>query len=352
MTTGAGGAGSGGVALAPEAAPETARERLTELMSGWSPRHLIYVAAKLGLAERLADGPHSSSELAAALGAHADTLRRVLRGMVAIGLLTEENDGRFGLEEMGQLLRRDAPEPYGGRVIKSVELGMAWGGLLHAVRTGEHPFAYVFGEGPFAHFARDPATAALGAKLNPGTSWEVAQAIAASYDFSPFDTVVDVGGGNGIVLAAILQRYPHLRGAVLDQPHVVEDARPVLAQYGLDARCDFIAGDFFEVLPSGDVYLLKTILHDWGDTRAVRILEQCRQAMSPRGRILVVEILLPERAVQGAFGFSGDIMMLVETGGRERTEGEFRSLFTAAGFTLTQIQPLHAGQYAGRYLLE
>ncbi|MBI3972539.1 MAG: hypothetical protein HY332_14765 [Chloroflexi bacterium] len=340
-------------AATPQGAREAARERLTQYLSqGGSRRHLIYVAAKLGFAELLADGPRHGHDLAAALGAHEDTLRRVMRGMVAIGLLTEEDDGRFGLDEMGHLLRSDAPEPLGGRVIKRVELGMAWGGLLHAVRTGETPFEHVFGEGPFPHFARDPAVAALGARLNPGTSWEVAQAIAAAYDFAPFATVVDVGGGNGIVLAAILQRYPHLSGAVLDQPHLMEDARQVVAHYGVDARCQFVAGDFFEAVPPGDVYVLKTILHDWDDARAGRILERCRQAMRPRGRVVVVESLLPERAIQGASGFLGDVMMLVETGGRERTEREYRTLFAAAGLALTEIRPLQAGQYAGRSLIE
>jgi hypothetical protein len=330
---------------------EAARERLDQHLNAGIPRHLVFVAAKLGLAELLADGPRSSEDLAAALGAHPDTLRRVLRGTVSIGLLTED-DGRFGLDEMGRLLRGDAPEPLAGRVIKSVELGMAWGGLLNAVVTGEPPFEHVFGEGPFPHFARDPAVAALGARLNPGTSWEVAQAIAAAYDFGSFEAVIDVGGGDGIVLAAILQRYPHLRGAVLDQPHVMEDARQVAARYGVDGRTRLVAGDFFEAVPPGDVYVLKTILHDWDDARAARILQRCREAMSPRGRVLVVEGLLPERAVQGENRFLGDVMMLVETGGRERTEREYRALFAAAGLALSEIRPLHAGHYAGRSLIE
>jgi hypothetical protein len=157
-------------------------------------RHLVYVFAKLGLADLLADGPQPSDALAAAAGAHGPTLRRVLRRMVVIGLLTEAEDGRFGLTEMGRLLRSDAPDGARGRVIKDAELGLAWGGLLHAVRTGGTPFEHVFGEGIFAHFARDPATRP---HLNPGTSWAVAQAIAAAYDFSAVRTVVDDGGGTG-----------------------------------------------------------------------------------------------------------------------------------------------------------
>ncbi|MGH2371297.1 MAG: methyltransferase [Chloroflexota bacterium] len=329
----------------------TARQRLAQHLNAGIPRHLVYVAAKLGLAEVLADGPRSSGELAAALGAHPDTLRRLMRGMVAIGLLTEADDGQFALDEMGYLLRSDPPEPLLGRLIKSVELGMAWGGLLHAVRTGETPFEHVFGEGTFTHFARHPAVAALGSQVNPGSWWEVAQAIAGAYEFSPFETVVDVGGGNGIVLTAILQRYPHLRGAVLDQPHLMEDTRKVMTHYGVDARTQLVPGDFFEGVPQGDVYVLKTILHDWDDARAARILERCRQAMSPRGRVVVVERLLPERAAQGAGGFLGDVMMLVETGGQERTEGEFCALFAAAGLALTDIRPLQADRYAGRYLI-
>jgi hypothetical protein len=263
----------------------------------------------------------------------------------------ETDDGQFGLDEMGYLLRSNAPEPLVGRAIKSVELEMAWGGLLHGVMTGESPFEHVFGEGTFARFARDPYVAALGAQANPGTSWEAAQAIAAAYDFGRFETMVDVGGGNGIVLAAILQRYPRLRGAVLDQPHMMGDARQVVAHFGVDARCDLVPGSFFEAVPAGDVYVLKTILHDWDDARAVRILQRCRQAMSPHGRVLVIELLLPERAIQGG-GFLNDLMMLVETGGRERTEREYRALFAAAGFALAEIRPLDAGEYAGRCLIE
>jgi hypothetical protein len=234
-------------------------------------------------------------------------------------------------------------------VIKDAELGLAWGGLLHAVRTGETPFEHVFGEGVFAHFARDPAARA---HLNPGTSWEVAEAIAAACDFSAVRTVVDVGGGDGIVLAAILRRYPHLRGAVLDQPHLMGRARRVAERYGVAERCELVAGDFFEAVPPGDAYLLKTVLHDWDDARAARILGRCRQAMRGPGRVLAVESLLPERAVPEGPGFRGDVMMLVETGGRERTGAELRALFGAAGMVLTGIRPLAAAGYAGRSLIE
>lgn len=329
----------------------TTRELLERQIGGGIARHLVYVAGKLGLAELLVDAPKSSAELAAVVGAHADTLRRVLRALVGIGLLVEEDGGRFALTEAGRLLRRDAPDALAGRVIKSVELGMAWGGLLNAVMTGERPFEHVFGEGQFARFAGDPAVAALGARQNPGTSWEVAQAIAAAYDFSRFETVIDVGGGDGTVLAAILDRYPHLGGIVLDQPHLMDDARRVAAQYGVEARTRVVGGDFFKAVPAGDVYVLKTILHDWDDAPATRILERCREAMSPHGRVLVVELLLPERATQGG-GFTGDIMMLVETGGRERTEREYGAVFAAAGLELTEVRPLHSGRYAGRFLIE
>lgn len=327
------------------------RDLLDQLLKAGIPRHLVYVAAKLRLADLLAGQPRSAPELATLLGAHADTLRRVLRALVSIGLLAEQHDGRLTPTEAGRLLRLDSPEPLAGQVIKSVELGMAWGGLLDAALTGEPPFRHVFGEEPFPHFAQDPAVAALGARCNPGTSWDVAQAIAASYHFSPFQTVVDVGGGDGTVLAAILQRHPYLNGVVLDQPHLEEDAWRVATHRGVHARTRVNGGDFFEAIPSGDLFLLKTILHDWDDARATRILSNCRRAMPPHGRILVVELLLPERPAEGV-SFTGDIMMLVETGGRERTEPEFSSLFAAAGLQLTRVHPLPPGVYPGRVLLE
>jgi len=313
----------------------------------------VYLAAKLGLAELMTEGEWSVDEVAAALGAHSDTLRRVLRAMASIGLLAEGADGVLTLGEAGRLLRRDASEPVAGRVIKSVELEMAWGGLLNAVMTGEPPFEHVFGERPFAHFARDPLVAALGARLNPGTSWEVAQAIAATYDFSRFESVVDVGGGDGTVLAAILDRNPHLHGTVLDQPHLMFDAQRVASHYGVEDRVRLLGGDFFEAVPAADAYVLKTILHDWDDDRASQILRRCRLGMRTGGRILVVEVMLPERAVAGdGGGFLGDMMMLVETGGRERTEREFRELFAAAGLAVIDVRALQAGHYTGRYLIE
>jgi hypothetical protein len=330
-------------------AVEAALEALRAAAGGdWMARHLVYVFAKPGIADRLLAGPRPAHELATAAGAHAPSLQRVLRGMVAVRLVTEEADGRFALGAAGRLLESRAPHGLRGRVIKDYELEQAWwGGLLHAVRTGEPAFERVFGEGAFARFARDPATYA---HLNPGTSWAVAQAIAAAYDFAPFETVVDVGGGDGIVLATILQRFPHLRGVVLDQPHVVERARPVMERDGVADRCQLVAGDFFEGVPPGDVYVLKTILHDWDDAPAARILRRYRGAMSARGHVLAVESLLPERAAGASH--RSDLMMLVEMGGRERTEGDYRALFATAGLTVTAVWPLEAGHYTGRSLIE
>jgi hypothetical protein len=252
------------------------------------------------------------------------------------------------------LLRSDAPASLAGRVIKRAELEMAWDGLYHAVLTGTPPFEHVFGGPPFPHFASQPAVAALGAALNPGTTWGTAAAIAAAYDFSPFEVVVDVAGGDGTVLAAVLQRHPHLRGVLLDQPHLLADARRVLAGAGLVARCELIGGDMFAAVPPGDVFLLKTVLHDWADDRAGRILTRCREAMRrpATGRVLAIEALLPERVADRPSTVRGDLMMLVETGGRERDAAAFGALFAAAGLRLTAVRPLAAGSYAGRSLIE
>ena len=289
-----------------------------------------------------------------ALRAAAGTLHRVLRGMVAHELLVEDGEGRFGPTEVSALLRRDAPVPLAGRFIKSAELAMAWNGLYHAVMTGTPPFEHVFGDTPFPHFAAQPAVAALGAALNPGTTWETAAAIAAAVDFSPFEVVVDVGGGDGTVLAAVLQRHPHLRGALLDQPHLIGDARRVVAGAGVAARCELIGGDMFAAVPRGDVFLLKTVLHDWADDRAGRILARCREAMRrpESGRVLAIEALLPERVAERPGTVRGDLMMLVETGGRERDAAAFGALFAAAGLAVTAVRPLEAGSYTGRSLIE
>ncbi len=305
--------------------------------------HLLYVAAQLGLADHLNDGPRNSGDMARLIGADARTLHRVMRGLVAAGLLSEDADGRFALTPVGAYLRSDIPGSLRGQIVFEGELARAWSALPHTVRTGENAFRHVFGLGIFDHFARNPAVQAYVARTQGGAASRVAASlVVASYNFAGVGTVVDVGGGRGTLLAAILRAHPTMRGVLFDRPGVVAEARDGLEAAGLGSRCDIVAGDFFQSVPAGgDAYALRRIIHDWDDEQALRILAACRQAMAGQihgqGRLLLIERVMPERVEQAPAVVVADLIMLVETGGRERTVGEYRALLAAAGFRLSRL---------------
>jgi hypothetical protein len=223
----------------------------------------------------------------------------------------------------------------------------SWRELEYCVRTGEPAFRRAFPDGdPFSHVAADPEEAAIFDEAMAAFTRHVAVALAGAYDFSPFRTVVDVGGGNGALLLGLLAAYPHLRGIVFDLPHVAERARAEVAGAGLSARCEVASGSFFESVPAGaDAYVLKHVIHDWNDERAAAILRSCRAAMPAHGRLLIVEGLYPQRidrSFESRGAAANDVNMLVCTGGRQRSEAEFRDLLGASGFRLTRIVPTPA----------
>jgi predicted O-methyltransferase YrrM len=321
--------------------PSTPGERLIHLFRGFWVSQALYVAAELGLADLLADGPRAVDDLAAAAGAHAPSLYRVLRLLASEGVFAEGEDGRFALSPMAAALRRDA----GPARLQVLFLGggASWraaGGLLHTVRTGETAFERVHGVGFFEYYRQHPDERALFDQLMAANTAPQARAVAATYDFSQLGTVVDVGGGRGALAVELLAAHPHLRGVVFDQPAVAADAREAIAAAGLADRCEAVGGDFFAVVPEGgDAYLLKFILHDWDDERSVAILRACRRAVPRAGRLLVVELLLP-RGTAPSFAKTQDVNMLVNLGGRERTEAEYGALYAAAGFALTRAIPV------------
>lgn len=324
--------------------PETPQRRLGRLIGGFHTTQLLYTAARLGLADRLRDGPRRAEELAPALGAHAPSLHRLLRALVEIGALEDAGEGRFGLTELGRLLQEDAPGSmrpvalvYGG------EFYRAWASLLESVQTGETAFERVFGVPFFDYYAQHPEEGEAFDRTMASLSAAMGDRVAAAYDFSGIGTLVDVGGGKGALLAAILKANPGVRGMLFDQPAVIAGAQARIAAEGLAERCRLVGGDFFEAVPpGGDAYLLKWILHDWDDERSVRILQNCRQAMTERARLLVVEVVLPDRTPPRPVGAAIDVHMLALTGGRERTESEYRALLAAGGFRLTRIVPTEA----------
>jgi len=316
-------------------------------ISHYVPRAL-YVAARLGIADHLRDGPRQASDLAAATGSHAGALRRILRLLASVGVFDEAPDGTFSLTELSQCLRADVPGGVRDMVLlfSGTRIQDAWGELEWCVETGEPAFRKRGVQDTFSEMAQNPEQTAIFDAAMANFTRIAAMAVAACYDFSTLRTLVDVGGGNGALLIGILAANPHLHGIVVDQPHAVERARVQIAAAGLAERCRAVAGDFFAEVPSGgDAYVLKHVIHDWPDEQALAILRNCHRAMGAGGKLLLVEGVYPRRvdrswASRGAA--ANDVNMLVATGGRQRSEEEFRSLYEAAGFSLTRIVPTPA----------
>jgi hypothetical protein len=317
---------------------------LFRMVTGYYVSRAIYVAARLGIADLLAEGRRSHDELAKATGAHADSLRRVLRLLASAGVFIEEDDGKFALTPIGACLRSDVP---GSMRAAALLFGgitqQAWGDLLHSVETGESAFRRVFGMDSFDYMAEHPDEAANFDAAMAGFTKHIAIAVVAAYDFSPFRRIVDVGGGNGALLAGILRANPTLTGIVFELPDVAIRTREQIHKLGLAGRCEIVGGDFFKEVPSGgDAYLLKHVIHDWNDHRATEILRTCRRAMGAEAKLLLVEGIYPPRIDQSdesRGAAANDVNMLVCTGGRQRSEAEFRTLYDAAGLRLTRIVP-------------
>ncbi|MBM7786460.1 methyltransferase [Tenggerimyces flavus] len=320
---------------------ENAGERLAWLADGYLATQLLYVATELGVADALADKPLNTAELAAAVDADAVVLRRILRGLAAERVLEESPDGRFALTPTGELLRADAQGSLRGYVLARGRLYYeALGGLLRSAKTGGVPFEHVHGSAFFDYLAARPEEmASFQGSMSARLSRE-ARAVVAAYDFTRFRSLVDVGGGRGTLLEAILASAPGLEGTLFDQPEVVKDSK-------LPSH----AGDFFVSVPAGaDVYLLSRVLHDWDDDRAVAILRTCRAAMPDSGTLLIVESVLPELAAEQPGAIRMDLHMLLLLHGRERTEAEYAELLARAGLRLTATIP--ADSVTGLHLLE
>jgi hypothetical protein len=324
------------------ASPAQLRE-LQRLLSGYRVSQAIYVAAELGIADRLTDGPKGSDELALATGAHAPSLERVLRFLAGVGLLSEVAPGRFALTPLGAGLRADVPGSL--RPMTLLLLGEShwrpWGHLLHSVRTGETAFHHVHGMGLFDYLGQHPDTAAVFHDAMTANTAMSGTAVTSAYDFSGVERLVDVGGGHGLLLATVLWAYPTMRGVLFDVPTVAAGAAAVLEEAGVADRCEIVGGNFFEaVAPGGDAYILRQIIHDWNDAKAAAILRNCRSAMRQSGRLLVVERAVGADLREGLPVLHLDLQMLVNVGGLQRTEAEYGALFAEAGFRLTRVVPL------------
>ena len=312
-----------------------------QMASGYWVSRSIYVAAKLGIADLLKDSPKSCDELATATGTNAPSLYRVLRALASLGVFAETELNHFTLTPLATCLQSNTPNSVRARVIMlGEEQYQAWGELKHSVQTGGSSFERIYGMNLFEYLAQNPESAKIFDESMTNLSVIQSAAIAASYDFSSIQTLVDVAGGQGLLIASILKSNPTLKGILFDQPHVIERAKPFLEAEGVLERCQLAAGNFFESVPEGgDAYILKYIIHDWDDERAIAILKQCHKVMPDNGKLLVAEKVIPP-GNQPFMGKLFDLHMLaVNSGGRERTEAEYRALFEKAGFKLTRIVP-------------
>ena len=317
---------------------------LRQLSTGFWISKAVAVAAELGIADHLQAGSRTVEELAQAVDVHPGALYRLLRAVASVGVFAEEVQGRFALTPLAALLLTDSPQSWRAAAIMNGEpwVWQPWGDLLYSVKTGNPAFDRLFGLEFDAYLARHRDAAETFQAFMDVATGEEALAVAPVYDFSGLTSVVDVGGGRGALLGAILQANPHLRGVLFEAPHVIATARAGLEAQGVADRCELVAGDFFEGLPAGgDAYILKWILISWDDERAVTILQNCRRAMRANGRLLVVERIIPT-GNEPFYGKLADLNLLVLYRGRHRTEAEYRALFAEAGFELSRVIPTHS----------
>ncbi|WP_405161735.1 acetylserotonin O-methyltransferase [Nocardia sp. NBC_01499] len=310
------------------------------LAAGWLSQ-AIHAAAELGIADALADGPHSGAELAKTVGADEDALHRLLRLLIGHGIFTRRRDGRYALTPMASALRRDSDVSlrdaalfFGSSIHRD-----NWSHLVDAVRTGKPVGEALHGMSFFEHAQADRTLGTLFDNAMTSIGSLGLAPLLAAYDFARFDTLVDVGGGEGTLLAEILCRAPQSNGILFDLPEVAESAAGRLADLGLADRCRVERGSFFDTVPrGGDAYILKHILHDWPEDDAGRILATIRAAMKPDARLLIIELVIPHNSRPHPGKFI-DLEMLVNTGGRERTADEYRKFLARFGFTLNRVVP-------------
>lgn len=308
---------------------------------GFRSTQLLYVAASLNLADRLAGGARTADELAPEVNAHPGALYRLLRALTALGVFTETPDGKFGLDAVGELLRSDVPGSMRNVALLYGDdwLWQAYGKMLGSVRTGEPAFPAVHGQAFYEFLDQHPAAESTFQAAMEAFSNSEATAILGSYGFDDVKSLIDVGGGRGALLARVLQAHRRLRGVAFDMPAEERECIRAFETAGLIDRAAFVGGDFFRDVPSGhDLYLLKSVLHNWDDAAAIRILGVCRKAIPPAGRLLIIERVISDSA-QSAEAKLFDINMLVTVGGRERTGQEYRTLLAQANFTVVRVLP-------------
>jgi SAM-dependent methyltransferase len=318
---------------------------LFQMATGYWISQAIYVAAKLGIADLLTSGPQSCVALATSTGSDASSLFRLMRALTSVGIFVRVGRDGFALSRLAESLQTEAPGSLRAMVITIGEIHyQACGNLLHSVQTGSPAFNDVFGTSLFDHLRQNVDAADAFNQGMANVSSMLAYAVLMAYDFAEITSIVDIGGGQGNFLEKILQFNPDIKGTVFDTDSTIERAEQ---QFGNDPwarRCSYVTGDFFDSVPPGsDAYLLCGVIHDWDDARAVRILRNCRWAMAEQGRVIIVDMVVPDTDAP-SFSKLLDLNMLVMNGGRERTQAEFCALLDAAGCKLTRVVPTMAPQ--------
>jgi O-methyltransferase domain/Dimerisation domain len=330
---------------APSPQSPPAHVGMLQLLGGAHITGAIACLAQLGVPDLLESGPKSADDLAAEIKADPQALYRLMRATASVGVLSEDRDGKFSQTPLSAVLRSNAnPSLRGFAAMSAREWhGMGWAHLEYCVRTGKQALDKVYGSPIFEFFQQRPAESEIFNQAMTDISSVDAPAVAEAYRFDNIHSIVDVGGGHGSLLAAILSRNPHMRGTLFEELHVTEGAKNGLLKPLLD-RCTLASGDMFSSVPAGaDAYIMKHIIHDWPDAACAKILQACRKAVNPGGVLLVVDAVI-QPGNDYAPGKFLDLQMLIFPGGRERTEKEFRELLASSGWRLTRVIPTAAGE--------
>lgn len=317
---------------------------LKKIIYGFSMSQCVYAAAALGIADCLKDSPMTCAELASITSSHPDTLRRLLRALADIGILREDERGRFSLTQLGGLLRADAEGSMKAEILHMLHPSLwgSWGQLLQSVKSGKAAFPEIFGKDAWKYRSENPEAGSAFEKMAAEKSKLEVDIILQHLDLSNVGKVIDVGGGNGALIANILSNNKDLHGVLFDQPEVLAGADDLLEAAGAADRCRVIGGDFLNEIPKGgDLYLLKSVIHNWDDENALAILRNCRKAISSNARIVLLEYVLDSKSPSDIIIM--DLHMLVLHGGKERTSSEFGSLLDASGFRLKNILTTSCG---------
>lgn len=321
--------------------------QMMQMITGFWTSCCIYSAAKLNIADHLKDKPQTADQLAETTHSDAPSLYRVLRALSSVGVFKENEQQQFELTPLGNTLQSDVQGSMKEMAI--AQLGdhfNAWGNLMYSIKTGHTAFDNIEGMSVWKYYEMHPDEGVNFMKAMSGVTGAVIQHVLPEYDFTNFQTIVDVGGGNGALLKAVLDKAPQARGIVFDEEYVIEETKRLLKQKGYDTRCETAAGSFFDFIPANaDAYLMKMVLHDWNDQECLQILSNCNKAMKPGSKLLVLDAVIPEGNEPHPGKFM-DINMLAMTGGRERTAKEFAHLFAQAGLKLSRIIPTHSPMFS------